>query len=93
MSDEEGEYTKFRAKVQLGDGPDQRGSIEVELQREPDEDREERFVAMPESATMESPSMDVEAKMNDAQFAEFYHELSRGTEALRQSLGLEEDDD
>jgi len=90
------EFTRFRANIQLGDGPDQRGDITVEMVREPALDREERSVVMPESNTDEAPAMDVTAPANDQDFAEFYHELMRGRRALREALGLdsdEEDDD
>lgn len=87
-----GEYTRIRANIQLGDGPDQRGDVTVEIVREPGEDRAERSVVMPEAATGESPVMDVTAPMNDRDFAEFYHELMRARKALNQALGLPEDD-
>lgn len=94
MPDEpSGEYTRFRANIQLGDGPDQRGDVTVEMVREPGEDRAERYVAIPEAATEQAPAMDVPAQMNDAHFAEFYHELQRGRRALREALGLPDDDE
>jgi len=87
------EFTRFKANIQLGDGPDQRGDITVEMVREPGEEREERSVVMPESNTDEAPSMDVTAPANDADFAEFYHELMRGRRALREALGLDAEED
>ena len=83
-----GEYNRFKASVQLGDGPDQRGEVTVELVREPLEGREGRTVSFPDVDDVEDALGQVEAEVNDAQFAEFYIELKRSTGALRESLGL-----
>jgi len=87
----DGEHTRYRAKVQLGDGPDRRGDVTVEMVREPSGDRNERHVIIPEAVTDEASAMDVQAPCNDADFAEFYHELERASTALRDVLGLDDD--
>jgi hypothetical protein len=89
--DETVEMTRFRCNVQLGNGPDQRGDVTVEMVREPNDDRNERHVIVPEAVTDEASTMNVEAPCNDADFAEFYHELERASTALRDVLGLDDD--
>lgn len=97
MTDEDGseveEYTRFRANIQLGDGPDQRGDVTVEMQREATDDRVEREVRVPSSQADRDAEVLTTAKCNDAQFAEFYNELMRGRAALSDALGLEHGDD
>lgn len=87
------EFTRFRANIQLGDGPDRRGDITVEMVREVGTERPTRSIHTPEAVTDSVPAVDVSAPCNDQQFAEFYHELMRGGSALREALGLNEDDE
>lgn len=87
--DDFAEYTRFKAKVQIGDGPDQRGEVTVETVRELDEERQGSVdgVELPNGETVDYvPS-------NNREFAEFFHELTRGEGALRQTLGLETEDE
>lgn len=87
----DGEYTRFRAKVQLGDGPDQRGEVTVETVREVTEPRRKDRVRLPETEgdvfTGVSAVQGVPA--NDKVFAEFYAELTRAGGALRDALDLD----
>ena len=81
----EGEFTRLKSSVQLGDGPDQRGDVTVEVLREkrPREGFERRDVEL------ELPDGTVaEGDVDDATFAEFYTELERATRALSEALGL-----
>ena len=88
------EYTRFRAKVQLGDGPDQRGEVTVEVVREPNPDGEDEkvndyrpvYYQLPDGTT-------AGATLDHRTFAEFYGELDRATDALRENLGLEPEGD
>lgn len=83
------EYTRFEADIQLGDGPDQRGSIEVEVLRGTDGNRNPRQVKIP----VDGDGLDVEVatEVSDEAFAEFYYELQRSSMALKNALGLEDD--
>lgn len=81
--DIEGEYTRFRANIQLGDGPDRRGDVTIEIVRE----REE--VASQTPREVELPSGErIQTETMDAAFAEFYIELDRASTTLRETLGL-----
>lgn len=101
MSDEDfdGEYTRFRANIQLGDGIDQRGDVTVELVREPNENRNERETGIPltdserEHINLDGRDMEVvDTPCNDREFAEFYNELQRASNALRDALNLPDPD-
>lgn len=99
MSDEEvyeedGEFTRLRAKVQIGDGVDQRGEVSVERSSKQDEDgrgyeKTTKEVTLPEEMGGDT----VEIQANNELFAEFYYELTRSTKALRQELGLPDEDE
>ena len=82
-----GEYTRIKAKVQLGDGPDQRGEVTVEMVRERTEDTplDVRTVELPDGTS-------VETTIDDRTFAEFYLESGRVVSALSDRLGLDPDD-
>lgn len=95
MADDEpsGEYTRLRSKVQLGDGPDQRGETTVEIVREePGDGRQRRTVTIPDEG-VEGGTREVETFVNDTAFAEFYYELTRARGALSEALDLEDQDD
>lgn len=78
------EYTKFSSKIQLGDGVDQRGDIQVEIARD------RPSLGRRNEHTVELPSGDeVTVTVDDEAFAEFYFELQRSTDVLRESLGLD----
>jgi hypothetical protein len=84
MTDEK-EYTRIRANVQIGDGPDQRGDVTVETFREVDPDRRRiREVRLPDGTEVDG------VPANDRVFAEWYTELQRAEDALRVTLGLPE---
>lgn len=85
------EYTRFQMTIQRGDGIDRRGDVTVEIQRErnPGDERE-----TPVDLSLTSKEFDddaVETTVNDAHFAEFYHEAVRATRVLEEQLGLEDD--
>jgi hypothetical protein len=84
----DGEFTRLKSSVQLGDGPDQRGDVTVEVVREkrPREGFERRDVEveLPDGSV-------VEGDVDDATFAEFYTELDRATRVLSDALGLADD--
>lgn len=90
MSDEpDGEYTRMKANIQLGDGIDRRGDVTVEIVRSVDSSgarRRKREVVLPDGDT-------ITARTSDEVFAEFYFEAARATEVLRERLGLDRDDD
>lgn len=91
MSDDDlGEFTRFRANIQLGDGPDQRGDVTVEVVREPSEDRHVRPVTIPTGD--DTADIEVESFADDEAFAEFYREISRARRTLAEQLGLPEED-
>ena len=83
-----GEYTRLKANIQLGDGIDRRGEVTVEVVRSVDtasDGRRSRSVVLPDGTTFGT-------KTTDEVFAEFYFECVRATEALHERLGLDEDD-
>lgn len=88
-----GEYTRLRANIQLGDGPDQRGDATVEVVREPESgiSTEAREVTIPTGDDEEMVT--VRARASDVAFAEFYRELTRAEQALSEALGLADDGD
>lgn len=88
-----GEYTRLRANIQLGDGPDQRGDATVEVVREPESgiEVEAREVTIPTGDDEEMVT--VRAPASDVTFAEFYRELTRAERALSEALGLADDGD
>lgn len=79
-------FTRLKMNFQLGDGPDQRGDMTVEVSRavDPDAPRKTRKVQLPGGARITAPT-------NDEVFAEFYNECDRGERVLREVLGLEDD--
>lgn len=84
-----GEYTRLKANIQLGDGIDRRGEVTVEVVRSVDttsDTRRSRSVVLPDGTTFGT-------KTTDEVFAEFYFECVRATEALRERLGLNEDEE
>lgn len=83
------EYTRFKSKVKLGDGPDQRGEVTVETVRETVEGEQGEVdgVELPNGETVDF------VPANNREFAEFYHELTRSAAALRQTLGLEDEEE
>lgn len=87
--DEGGEYTRFKAKIQLGDGPDQRGEVTVETVRERGEDDIGTLekVELPEEVEGHNITS---ARINHEDFGEFYFELARARAALAEQLGLED---
>jgi hypothetical protein len=93
-----GDYTRLRAKVQVGDGPDQRGDRTVEMVRLHDEEIEHRE-AVPAGDLLTEDELerygvdpDVKVPRNDSQFAEFMVEVQRTTDLLRNELGLAGED-
>lgn len=83
--DAESEYTRFQSKIQLGDGVDRRGDIQVEIVREraPPSELTAREVTLPSGET-------VAVGTDDTAFAEFYFEVQRKTDVLREQLGLDD---
>lgn len=86
--EEDGEYTRFKAKIQLGDGIDRRGDTTVEIARSP----------RPESSVTTSVSVgrgeeEVETTVDHKAFAEFALEVDRATELLRSTLQLPDDNE
>lgn len=88
--DPDGEFTRFKAKVKLGDGPDQRGEVTVETVRHVRPDRSTASVVIDSDAG--TAAVD-DVPVNHRVFGEFAFELGRATDALRNSLGLDEADD
>lgn len=85
--DDSGEYTRYRMQIQRGDGPDRRGKVEVEIQREHPEARanlDAQQVELPNGET-------TEALVGSAAFSEFLFEVDRATHLLEQQLGLEDE--
>lgn len=83
-------FTRLRLNFQLGDGPDQRGDMTVEVSREvdPDAERKTDEVQIPLD---DGQTRTVAAPTNDEVFAEFYNEVSRSERVLREVLGLEDE--
>lgn len=88
--DEHGEYTRFKAKVQLGDGPDQRGEITVETVRERTDDGD---TTTHEVDVPVGDEYDITAtpRLDHNNFGEFYLELQRGRDALAEALDLDDE--
>lgn len=84
--DAPGEYTRFRTNIQLGDGPDQRGDMTVEIVRVIDEETPRRET---HAVTHEGP---IETALTDAHFAEFALEVGRATDLLKNELGLTDEE-
>lgn len=78
------EYTRIRAKMQMGNGIDQRGEVTVETVREVEEDRTTTTVELPDGTVVG------DVPINNRAFAEFYHELERSGQALKDKLGIED---
>jgi hypothetical protein len=95
MSEEDGfdaEYTRRKVKLQVGDGPDARGEVTVEMVREraPEDETTPRH----ESVVMQTgESQRVRFGTDDAAFAEWVFEVNRSVDVLRDSLGLEDGGD
>ena len=85
-----GEYTRFKAKIQLGDGPDRRGEVTVETVRERTEDDTltVQNIDMPGNGNGDVTG---EVSVNHDNFGEWYLELSRARRALVEQLDLEEE--
>lgn len=80
-----GEYTRVRANVQIGDGPDQRGDVTVEIQRHTTAERtKERVVEIPNGSGYRTEA-------DDQIIAELYLQTQRAQEVLADVLGLEGD--
>lgn len=86
-TDDAGEYVRYRMQIQRGDGPDRRGKVEVEMQREHPEARQDRDaeeVVLPDGRT-------IAAQVDNAAFASFFHETDRALTLLEERLGLGEE--
>lgn len=87
------EFVRFKAKIQRGDGPDQRGEVTVETVRELPVDspghRADVDVLLPDGEVLTVEDIEVQS----GPFAEWYFEMQRAELALRETLGLIEDDD
>jgi len=86
------EVTRYRANIQRGDGPDQRGDVTVEMVREKDSDPETRDVRLDRSGVDLEAGEDGLVGIDDAPYAEFVYELDRAVAALETALDLDEDD-
>ena len=78
-------YSRYRMKIQRGDGPDRRGDVAVEVVREVGPSKgagKTREVELPNGDT-------VYATLDDAAFAEFYLEAQRAEGVLLDRLGLD----
>jgi len=93
MSDQNtpmGEYNRWRAHIQLGDGTDQRGDATFEMVREPQEERRETAVRLPAGVELKGGENVIQGvPVSDKHFAEFYLEMMRTREALIEGLGLD----
>lgn len=82
------EYVKFEMKVQRGDGPDRRGDVRVELQREIDDvDRTEKLMV----SRPDGEDVRVETNPHHSAFGEFVYETERAVDLLCNRLGLDDD--
>lgn len=79
----DGEFTRYRIQIQRGDGPDRRGKVEVEIQREVDPDGTTKTATLPNGEKAEYDSQ-------NSAFAEFYYESERAVTLLEDRLGLSE---
>lgn len=81
----DGEYTRFKAKIQRGDGIDRRGDVEVEVVRE----RSEVRVDLDEIEHEIADDVSVTTLADHGPFAEFSFELERAVRLLEDQLGLD----
>ena len=84
MTEPDMEYTRFKSKLQIGDGVDARSETTVEVVREIDEDRD------PTRSVTLDDGTEVPFATNDAAFAEFALELDRAVAAVRDELDLDD---
>lgn len=90
MSDRPDEYVRFEMKVQRGDGPDRRGDVRVELQREISGDGD---TVPTEVESTEGIETATEFQPHHSAFAEFAFETERATDLLCGRLGLDDNGD
>ena len=91
MSDQDpfpdGEFTRRKAKIQVGDGPDARGEITVETVRSESESADYETV----SVNIDGASTNQQVRIDHASFAEFAFEVERAVLVLRDQLGIDGD--
>lgn len=88
--DIDGEYTRLRANLQLGDGPDQRGDRTLEMVRSRNgaEATAAGEILDDEEMEMFGIDPDLQLEVDDTTFVEFYHESKRTAAVLADQLEI-----
>lgn len=86
-NDSDEQFTRIRSNVQLGDGPDARGDVTVEIVREKTTAKRFADVTVPDGQGGTINVADV--PMDDRAFAEWMIEMDRAVDRLRTKLGLD----